>query len=132
MDQKMKSELSQALIAEKNRLANAKTAHIVYKDGRCIDGKVYATFDSEDTNYQYFIFTDGTKTRDGLFVVYAAKYDVINSVLKKTGFEFTESMEDAEVEMIKDIINTSLTKGIIKKTPVCSLKIGGIESVSFD
>ena len=132
MDNRMKSELAKSIYDEKNRLANVSVAHIVYTDGRCIDGKVYATFESENTDYQYFIFTDGTKTKDGLFVVYAARYDVINSVLKRTGFELAESMEDAEIGMIQDVINNDLARGIIRKTPACYLKIGGIESVTFE
>ena len=132
MDDRMKKELARTLADEQERLSKVKVAHIVYNDGRTVDGRICATFDSEDTNYMYFIFTDNSKTSDGLYVVYAARYDVINSVLFKTGFELTEKMEAAEVEMIRDVIDTTLVSGVVFKKPACFLKIGGIKSVTFE
>lgn len=132
MDNNMKRQLAESLAREKERISNFHLAHIVYDNGRTVDGRVCITFDSEDTNYQYIVFTDETKTRDGLYVVYAVRYDVINSVLYKTGYEFAEDMEYAEIEMIKDVINTHLVRGTIIRKPACSLKIGGVKSVSFE
>ena len=130
--QEKKERLAEALVQEKERLAGVTKAFITYEDGRTAEGDVICTFDSKDTGFQYFLFRDGTKTAAGLWRAYAARYDVINSVLKHTGFELGEAMEEAELEMVRDLIRTKLAKGLIFKKPLLELCIGGIREVRFE
>ena len=110
------------------KIRNSEKINIIFKDGRQVCGRMMCVFDCEPMNYVYMLFTDDTKTADGLYNTYIAKFNKMTGVR----IELVERVEAEELEMINDVIKQNLSIGIFKKKSICNLQFGGIAEVYFD
>lgn len=124
-----KQELVRNLVETQMALANAEKVEVILLDGSRQIGEMCMSFDCEETQFQYFIFTLGERDKENRMVVYAARYDVVNSPLRRVGFELTNVMSAEEVEMIQDVLKKKTSKGIFRKKQMTVLHTGGIVSM---
>lgn len=88
------------------------TFKIVDKEGKEIEFEVLFTFESDETGKNYMVYTDNTKTEDGMTKVYASVYDPNSEVLELLPVETEREWNIIEV-IIKSI--TEETKKNNKK-----------------
>ena len=77
-----------------------KTFKVRNKDNEIITLSIILTFDDNDTNESYVIYTDNTYTLDGKLNVYASKYDsrlnnpILNSNLSEDEWNTIKTIID--------------------------------------
>lgn len=124
-----KQELVRNLVETQMALANAEKVEVILSDGSRQIGEMCMSFDCEETQFQYFIFTLGECDKENRMIVYAARYDVVNSPLRRVGFELTNAMSAEEVEMIQNVLKKKTSKGIFRKKQMTVLHTEGIVSM---
>lgn len=82
------------------------TFKIVDKEGKEIEFEVLFTFESDETGKNYMVYTDNTKTEDGMTKVYASVYDPNSEVLELLPVETEREWNIIEV-IIKSITEES-------------------------
>ena len=127
----------QRLDAAVEKIRNTEHIQIVYENRSQVTGRMMATFDCGPKHYVYFIYTDDTKTSDGLYNAYAAKFHILlgygpNGDDADMRIELVDGNDYEEVDMINDVIKKSLSTGWIAKKPICKLRFGGIVKVYFE
>ena len=82
---------------------------LVNDEGKEVEYDVLFTFESEETNKNYIVYTDGTKDSDGQIQVYASIYDPTDPHSKLEAIE-----TEKEWKVIETILST-LQEEIKKK-----------------
>lgn len=119
-------ELVRKLVEKKMALQNAEKVEVILSDGSYQIGEMCMSFECEETEFQYFIFTLGERDKENRMIVYATRYDVLTSPSRGVGFELTNAMSAEEVEMIQDALKKKTSKGIFGKKQMTVLHTEGI------
>ena len=82
---------------------------LINDEGKEVEYDVLFTFESEETNKNYIVYTDGTKDSDGQIQVYASIYDPTDPHSKLEAIE-----TEKEWKVIETILST-LQEEIKKK-----------------
>ena len=81
---------------EKNRYFT-----VTDKSGKTVEYEILFTFDSNETNKSYIVFTDNTLDEDGSVVTYAATYDKKGDTLELQDIE-----TDQEWNLIENLLSS--------------------------
>jgi uncharacterized protein YrzB (UPF0473 family) len=126
----------QRLDAAIEKIRNSEYIQIVYANGTQVTGRMMSTFDCEPMHQVYMIFTDDTKTQEGLYNAYAAKFHTLlgygpEGDEEEMKLELVDGQNHEEVDMIDGVIKKVLSKGAFIRKPICKLRFGGIQKVYF-
>ena len=70
------------------------------KNGKKIDCEILFTFESEDTNKKYIVYTDNEQDKDGMIKTYASIYEENGKELK-----LTPITDDKEWNLVEKLID---------------------------
>lgn len=78
---------------------NSRYFTVTDQSGKTIEYEILFTFDSEETNKSYIVFTDNEVDSDGNIMTYAATYDKSGSILQLNDIE-----TDKEWSLIESLL----------------------------
>ena len=70
------------------------------KDGKNVDYEILFTFESEDTDKSYIVYTDNEQDKDGMIKTYASIYEEDGKELK-----LTPITDDKEWNLVEKLID---------------------------